>query len=698
MTRILKWIAIFLGAAIGLLVLGAAALLLWVDPNDYRDELEQLAERELGRSLEIAGPLDLKLFPWLSLEVRQVALGNPPGFGKDPFVQVERVRVGVRLMPLLRRRIEVSRVALDGLAATLITRADGRSNWDDLGNSEEKPEGTGSAPETSIAGLDLVRGALLYRNDVDKSLTRLREVELHTGALGGTATVPLDLTLTLDEGEGTDATRLALQAVASVRTEVSRIELADMRLDGERQPAPEPGVTEPPAKVPFEVTAPRLALDYGAGTLEPAQLSIHYGGIPLQANVRGEQLFDARLITGEFTLPRLSPRESLPALGVELPQTPPGTLESFEARGALRLTEKELELSRLTVTLDATQISGNVAIEDLDAETPALGFDVQIDQLDLDRYFPPEPEQSGGTGAASASKGIEEPTELPRDALAALRARGAVRIASLGVAGLAFREVATSVDAREGLVRLGPSTAQLFGGSYRGMMTLDVRPRPARLSLDERVRNLDVGALLQSAMESRRLSGRLDGGAALNARGDTDAALLKTLAGRADFDIRDGALEGLDLWYELRRARALWKREAPPQRSGPPRTAFNALRGSAVLDAGLMRTDDLQAQTDYLKVRGTGTVDVATLALDYRLTAEVYEIPPEGAGAEMAAVRAAEIPLTITGTLAEPKVRPDFDVLVKQRVKQEVEKKVEEKVREKLGDELGDKLKGLFGR
>lgn len=124
-----------------------------------------------------------------------------------------------------------------------------------------------------------------------------------------------------------------------------------------------------------------------------------------------------------------------------------------------------------------------------------------------------------------------------------------------------------------------------------------------------------------------------------------------------------------------------------------------------MLDHGLLRTDDLRAETEYVKVSGRGVIDIASTALDYRLTAELYKIPPEGAGAEMTAVRAAEIPLTITGTIADMKVRPDFNALIKGRVKEEVAKKVEEqqeklqqKLEDKLGDKLGDKLKGLFGR
>lgn len=702
MTRALKWLAIGAGVILGLAAIAIGALLLWVDPNDYRDRLEELAGRQLGRPLEIAGPLDFKVFPWLSLEARQLSLGNPPGFGAEPFAKVASARVGVKLLPLLHKRLEVSRIAIDGLDLRLVKRGDGHSNWEDLREQDRKQaEGREAATRTSIAGLDLTGGALQYRDEATRSLTRLRDIELHTGTLGSGAPVPLDLSLVLDEGDGTSATRLALQATANLPTGSPRIELSGVRVRGERIPAAPKRGKKPEPKVPFELTASQLVLDPDAETLAPAKVEVTYGGLPLQASIRGERLFGERVLQGEFTVPRVAPRKVLPGLGVELPETPPGTLEAMQAKGAWRMTAKQLEISGLVASLDETTLRGRVAIDDLDAETPPLRFDLTADAVNVDRYFPP----TSRTASAAAPAREEKPAELPREALAGLQARGPLRIGRFTVAGLAFSDVSTTLDAQGGLVKLGPTSAKLFGGGYQGMLTLDVRSSPARLALDEHVRDLDLGALMQASFDSKRLSGRIDGNAVLTARGDTDDALLKALSGRTDFDIRNGALEGVDLWYELRLARALWQREAPPARSGPSRTPFTALRGSGVLDHGLLRTDDLRAETEYVKVSGRGVIDIASTALDYRLTAELYKIPPEGAGAEMTAVRAAEIPLTITGTIADMKVRPDFNALIKGRVKEEVAKKVEEqqeklqqKLEDKLGDKLGDKLKGLFGR
>ena len=76
--RAFKIAGIVVAALVGLIVLGLAAILLLVDPNDYRDDIAQLVQQKTGRPLAIRGKLDLKVFPRIALGIHDVTLGNPP--------------------------------------------------------------------------------------------------------------------------------------------------------------------------------------------------------------------------------------------------------------------------------------------------------------------------------------------------------------------------------------------------------------------------------------------------------------------------------------------------------------------------------------------------------------------------------------------------------------------------------------------
>jgi AsmA protein len=206
-----------------------------------------------------------------------------------------------------------------------------------------------------------------------------------------------------------------------------------------------------------------------------------------------------------------------------------------------------------------------------------------------------------------------------------------------------------------------------------------------------------MGALLKASLDTTRVAGKGNANARLSASGNTDVAMFKSLAGNIDFDIKNGAINGVDLWYEIRRALALFKQQPQPAaEAGPPKTAFNALSGSAVVDKGVLRNDDLIADMTYLKVKGKGTLALESQAIDYRLTTEVYKLPASEE-AQLADLKAAEIPVTITGTLSEMKVRPDVEGYLKSRFKKKVDEKVEEK-KEELKKKLNDKLRGLFNK
>jgi AsmA protein len=180
--------------------------------------------------------------------------------------------------------------------------------------------------------------------------------------------------------------------------------------------------------------------------------------------------------------------------------------------------------------------------------------------------------------------------------------------------------------------------------------------------------------------------------------GNTDDAIKRSLGGKIDVDVKQGALMGVDIVYELQRVNALLKRQVPAQRTGtgPPRTVFNALQTNGTLDKGVLRIDDLRLETDFLKVRGRGTLDTVSEAINYQLVAAVNKLPAgnaSGAGGGLDALSAVEVPLTITGTMSSPTVRPDIEALAKGKLGQEVQQKAGDLVKKKLGD----KLKDLFG-
>src|SRR5258706_2213195 len=106
--RIVRFALLGLAGLLLLVVAAAVYLALFFDPNAHKAELQRLVREQTGRELELPGELKLRLFPWVAIETGRASLGNAAGFGAEPMVAIEHARVGLKLLPLLHGKAEIS--------------------------------------------------------------------------------------------------------------------------------------------------------------------------------------------------------------------------------------------------------------------------------------------------------------------------------------------------------------------------------------------------------------------------------------------------------------------------------------------------------------------------------------------------------------------------------------------------------------
>jgi len=117
---------------VALVVLGAGAFgvaAFSFDPDQLKPRIEAAVKQATGRDLTINGDIGLAWSLWPTVELRDVALANPPGFSRPEMVTLERLKLRLALWPLLRREIEIERLELVHPDVRLETDAQGRANW-----------------------------------------------------------------------------------------------------------------------------------------------------------------------------------------------------------------------------------------------------------------------------------------------------------------------------------------------------------------------------------------------------------------------------------------------------------------------------------------------------------------------------------------------------------------------------------------
>lgn len=118
MRRILTTLMILLAVVVA----GLTALVLLVNPNDFRAYMvKEVAERS-GYQLALDGPLRWHVWPQLSILSGRMTLTAPGA--EEPVVRADNMRLDVGLLPLLSHQLQVKQVMLKGAVIQLTSKTE----------------------------------------------------------------------------------------------------------------------------------------------------------------------------------------------------------------------------------------------------------------------------------------------------------------------------------------------------------------------------------------------------------------------------------------------------------------------------------------------------------------------------------------------------------------------------------------------
>lgn len=719
MSKITKIFGLLIVAITAVFVIGAVFFFLFFDANDFREEVAEAVEKRTGRELLIEGDISLSIFPWLAIELGPTTLGNAPGFDDTPFAEFDRAKLSVRLLPmLLRREVAVDTAELDALRLNLQVDGKGRNNWDDLsaGREDTDPEaaaGEGAAIE--VSGVNVSDTTISYNDKQSGDSFVLSGMSMQLGSLSDDGRpVPANGSFSFDLQPAAISGNIELDTVASFDLDEGLVVLDGVTIAGVIE-----GIANSPTRLKFETDGIEVQTKEQRAAFEPIDLALL--GLDMQADVEPFSYAESVQPNATIKVDAFSPKSLMTLLDIDVPETAdPSALSRVIVDARLAVKTKRIELSDVTIKLDDTTLKGTLSVPRTSGG--AYGFNLSADQIDLARYMEPsEAPTEGGSGESV-------PVDIPVDLIRPLNARGDIRVALASLGAMHFENVVLGLQAGKGRLRLHPITSELFGGRYNGDVRIDAAASVPVLSVDEKIEDVDLADLARAMFEKENITGRINGAFKLSGRGNTMAAVQQSLAGTMSFELNDGAYEGTDIWYELRRARALLKGGDAPTPKLPPRTEFSSVNATGLVRDGVMRNDDLVAELPFMRLTGSGNVDLAAATVNYNLTARVLERPDALQGVteeELEDFTEAVIPLKITGPLSSPSVKPDIEKLLRKQVETEVKDRLLDKLfggkkeappadgaatddvpaegepeeaaeEESVEDQLKDKLKDLF--
>jgi AsmA protein len=678
--RVLLWL---LGGFVTLFVLVAVALYLFFDPNDFREQISQSVKTQTGRDLTIEGDISLELFPWLAVGIGKSSLGNAPGFGDEPMAIFESASFSVRLLPaILRQEIEVGSANIESLRLNLMADARGDNNWSDLVPEESASETESSTESSAGFNADSVHitDAMIRYTDIEVGETVVIDgLNLNVGRLqvDGSA-VPINADLNFDVQPSGLGGEIALETILAFDMATGVLRLDGLSIDGTIE-----GVASIPTRVTLQTDGLEVLTNEQEVTMHALDLAAF--DMHIVADIQPFSYESTVAPKAEIAIDAFSPRTLMRLFDVDPPETAdPSALSLVIIDATVEVTASALDLTDLVIKMDDTSFTGTMSVPS--TATGAYQFDLTGDSIELARYMEPSTDDETDDGASEASDDVV-PIEIPVELIKPLNARGKFQLSRASLGNIVFENIEVGLNSSNGKMRIFPISSDFFGGSYKGDVRIDVSGATPALSMDEEIAGVDLAQLAKAMFDQDNVTGEIAGSFVLAGKGPNLDTIQRNLDGDLSIELLDGAFVGTDVWYEIRKARALLKGEQAPEAVLPAKTDFNSLRMTGVVTDGVLSSDDLFAELPFMQLTGKGQVNIPAGTLNYAMDARILERPEflqDATPEELEEFTEAVIPLKITGPIASPSVKPDLEKLLKKRVEDEIK------------DQLKDKLKGLF--
>ncbi|MBP1753337.1 MAG: AsmA family protein, partial [Geobacteraceae bacterium] len=158
------------GGVFALIVITAIAAFLLFDINKFKSNIESAAFDATGLEVRIKGKMGLSFSPF-GVSAKDIHVANKGG----EIIALENLKLGLELMPLLKKQIEITGCDLVKPAITIVKDIDGRYNFE---SAEKKSTKWVLKVTTGLNELKLSNGVLVYLDKKTGKKTELKDFNL----------------------------------------------------------------------------------------------------------------------------------------------------------------------------------------------------------------------------------------------------------------------------------------------------------------------------------------------------------------------------------------------------------------------------------------------------------------------------------------------------------------------------------------
>ena len=689
-----------------------------VDTQTFRDQITEQVRERTGQELTVTGDLSISVFPWLGIRTGEIRLSQPPSVGlEEPLLlSVQRADVGVKFLPLLQKKIEISEIIFDSPSINFIETKNGSTSLDGIEQltqsqsqeqTEQAEQNTPSSESTSgfapaaivIAGVTISNGEFTFDNRALGERHRIENLQLTVGNLLGGSEEQMTLSADVFAHEQEPMT-VALDSAVQLDLDTQSLSLSDtnasveqalanakLRIDNLNVDAKMLGASGivinidtadllPTALNP-ELAISRVAYDLANKTSENIAFSLSEPKSDLNAtgSISVDLSGDVPLFKGKFAVNELVPSKLIELMAIDYQAASKDVLKTLTLSSNFGGSNNGVVLKELMMQLDQTQIEADLAL--VNFENPRYNFLVKLDQINLDDYIPPTQEPAASDNTENA-----EPLALllPVEIFKSIKTNGTFYAGLIQAAGVKLQELNLAIASTDNTVNIQPK-ATLYDGSVGGEINYRaVSAEQSIIDISPSLKDVQFGNLLNDAGITDQIAGR--GSLDIDIQ-VVDRQGQQSNQGTIGFNIKDGALKNIDIQKSLYDAQdSIDKLKGKTPRTRPAdanETRFAEATGSFKLNDFVLTNNDLLVKAPLFRVNGQGSVDIETQALDYLVKVAIVETSQGQGGKALEDLKGFAVPLSIKGSFTEPKTSVDVKQLIAANTQKDVDQEIEKK-------------------
>ena len=701
-----------------LLAIGAlSAALFVIDPNNYKDLIQEKAQQSTGIHVEIEGDIAWSLFP-IGFDLNGLSIFDQNG---ALFTRVESMQLALDTISLLLLKPEIEGVYASGANIVLRRESDGTNNWDKLINQhtisssvssvapkhENKPIEQANPKGTSLLfipaqHIHLHDMTIQYYDASTEQDILISDLELEVSGATLAEPFPLNLSYQL----ASDALSLSFAHKLETRIEVSpdlqQINLADLRNNIDAT-----GAFGRDRAVKLSLTGD-IEISVDRQEFVARNIQISGAGLAVDTEFKLSNSGNYPHIKGNVSVAPFALSSVSQHLSVDLGINN-NAFRSVEFKSPFELKNNRLTLPTFDFGIDNSQFLGRLTYHTINQ---TLDLNIKGDSLDIDNYLAaiesnhqtPLAQQQSRTaigaisspGTASSTLSNKRPI-LPIEAMQKFDVELTISQDSLRYSNFIVKDIRLEARLDEQALTIDQLDARLYDGLLQSTGSIALNSTPS-WKLNGNLGALNLEPLIASTAADLPFSaeGLLNAAFAFDAKGNSIPELVAQNKGRLNFDISDGSLKNLNLDRYMCEGIALINKDKLSS-DWKEHTNFRSLTSKNTLLNGTLTTNSINIETPSLQAYGTGITALDSTSFRYNMAVKPLGIASDAACKVNAKFTNLEIPIECNGRFNSDTEAPSCSLdkqrlsgLMQQLAKDEASRKLEKELDRGIEKQLGE--------